>query len=117
MAPSNSTSTSSSTTTSNIQQINSPASVTLTNGAIAEVRNANFYFTLSNLTAINATINVTAVGCWNSFPSDPTPEVRCMIAVVPVPPQTLAVGQTYTFGNYGITLTNIANNMATFSVQ
>ncbi len=92
-------------------------SISLATGGIAEIRNANFYFTLASVTALNATINITPVGCWNSFPSDPTPGIRCMIAVVPTPPQTLSVGQKYAFGNYNITLTNITNGTATFSIQ
>jgi PKD repeat protein len=106
-----------SSTTSGIQQLNAPGSVALAIGGIAEIRNASFYFTLTSVTASNATINITPVGCWNSFPSDPIPAIRCMIAVVPTPPQTLSVGQKYVFGNYGITLTNIASGTATFSVE
>lgn len=108
---------SSSGTTSGIQQLNAPGNVELGINGIAEIRNANFYFTLAGLNASAATIDITPVGCWNSFPSDPTPTIRCMIAVVPTPPQTLSVGQQYTFGNYGITLTNITSSTATFSIQ
>ena len=108
---------SSSGTTSGIQQLNAPGNVELGVNGIAEIRNANFYFTLAGLNASAATIDITPVGCWNSFPSDPTPTIRCMIAVVPTPPQTLSVGQQYTFGNYGITLTNITSSTATFSIQ
>ena len=110
-------SSSSSGTTSGIQQLNAPGSVALITDGIAEIRNANFYFTLANITTSTATIDITPVGCWNSFPSDPTPAIRCMIAVVPTPPQTLSLGQTYMFGNYGIALTNITNSTATFSIQ
>jgi hypothetical protein len=40
-----------------------------------------------------------------------------MIAVVPIPPQIFSVGQTYRAANYNITLTQISNAMATFSVN
>ncbi|HUO50313.1 MAG TPA: peptidoglycan-binding protein [Candidatus Paceibacterota bacterium] len=103
-------------TLSNDQRINAPASVTLTSGGIAEVRNKNIYFTLTSLGTTTATIQITPVGCWNSFPSDPTPQVRCMIAVFPVPPATLSVGQTYTASTYAITLTNLTSTSATFQV-
>ncbi|HTR19131.1 MAG TPA: peptidoglycan-binding protein [Candidatus Paceibacterota bacterium] len=105
------------TTTSNIQQLNAPGSVTLTQGGIAEVRNLSFYFTLQSISSSSATIQPTPVGCWNSFPSDPPPQVRCMIAVFPTPPQTLSVGQSYTSGNYSITLTQLSSASATFSVS
>jgi hypothetical protein len=110
-------SSSSSSTTSGIQQLNAPGNVALATGGIAEIRNANFYITLASVTASAATIDITPVGCWNSFPSDPIPAIRCMIAVVPTPPQTLSVGETYEFGNHGITLTNLANGTAIFSIQ
>lgn len=105
-----------STTTSNIQQLNAPGTVTLAQNGIAEIRNESFYFTLNSLTASTATIQLTPVGCWNSFPSDTPPPIRCMIAVVPIPPQTLSIGQSYAAANYGIELTGISNNEATFSV-
>jgi peptidoglycan hydrolase-like protein with peptidoglycan-binding domain len=101
----------------NIIQLDSPGSATLSQGGIAEIRNENFYFTLESLSSSSATIQTTPVGCWNSFPSDTPPLIRCMIAVVPTPPQTLSIGQTYTTASYGITLTQIANGMATFSVS
>lgn len=104
-------------TTSNIQQLNAPGSVSLSPGGIAEIRNESFYFTLESLTSSSATIQTTPVGCWNSFPSDTPPQIRCMIAMVPIPPQTLAVGQEYMSGNYGITLTGIENGTAAFSVS
>lgn len=104
-------------TTSGIQQLNAPGSVALAVGGIAEIRNASFYFTLANLSASTALIDITPVGCWNSFPSDPIPVIHCMLAVVPTPPQTLSVGQKYAFGNYNITLTSITTGTATFSVQ
>jgi len=104
------------TSNPNIQQVNAPGSVTLSSGGIAEIRNENFYFTLQSLTSSTATIQLTPVGCWNSFPSDTPPQIRCMIAVVPIPPQTLSIGQSYANSNYSITLTQIANGMATFSV-
>lgn len=103
--------------TSGIEQLNAPGSVTLGVDGIAEVRNASFYFTLADVTASAATVDITRVGCWNSFPSDPPPTVVCMIAVVPTPPQTLSVGQDYMFGSDGITLTGISSGTATFSVQ
>jgi PKD repeat protein len=103
-------------TVSTIQQLNAPESISLQQGGIAEIRNENFYFTLQDLSSSSATIQITPVGCWNSFPSDPPPKVRCMIATVPIPPQTLSVGQTYRAANYGITLTQISNAIATFSV-
>lgn len=102
---------------SDIQELNSSGTVALSIGGIAEIRNGNFYFTLSSLTPSAATIDMTAVGCWNSFPSDPAPSVHCMIAVMPTPPQTLSVGQTYNFENYNIILTAITNDVATFSIQ
>jgi peptidoglycan hydrolase-like protein with peptidoglycan-binding domain len=110
-------SSSSSSTASNIQQLNAPGSVILGVGGIAEIRNGSFYFTLATVTTSTATIHIMPVGCWNSFPSDPPRTIICMIAVVPTPPQTLSVGQEYTFGNYHITLTNISGSTATFSVQ
>jgi peptidoglycan hydrolase-like protein with peptidoglycan-binding domain len=109
------TSTTTSTTSSDIQ-LNAPGTVTLASGDIAEVRNESVYFTLENMNSSSATIQVTPVGCWNSFPSDPTPKVMCMIAMVPIPPQTLAMGQAYTAGNYSITLTQLTSSTATFSV-
>jgi PKD repeat protein len=107
----------SASTASNIQQLNMPGSVSLPQDGIAEIRNESFYFALQDLSSSSATIQITQVGCWNSFPSDAPPRVRCMIAVVPIPPQTLSVGQTYRAANYGITLTQISNAMATFSVS
>jgi PKD repeat protein len=106
----------SASTASNIQQLNASGSVSLLQGGIAEIRNESFYFTLQNLFSSSVTIQITPVGCWNSFPSDTPPKVRCMIATVPIPPQTLSVGQTYRTANYGITLTQISNAVATFSV-
>jgi peptidoglycan hydrolase-like protein with peptidoglycan-binding domain len=103
--------------TSAIEQLNAPGTVTLSQGGIAEIRNENFYFTLQSLSGSSATIQTTPVGCWNSFPSDPPPQIRCMIAVVAVPPQTLSIGQTYATANYGILLTQIQNGTATFSIQ
>jgi hypothetical protein len=40
-----------------------------------------------------------------------------MLAPVMIPPQTLSVGQTYGATNYGITLTQISDAMATFSIN
>lgn len=105
-----------STDASNIQEVNAPASVTLSSGAIAEVRNLHFYFTLQSVTATTATIQPTAVGCWNSFPSDPVPQIVCMIAVMPIAPQTLSIGQSYAPAQYRVTLTSIENGSATFSI-
>lgn len=99
-----------------IQQLNAPGSVSLTPGGIAEIRNESMYFTLQGLTQYSATIQITPVGCWNSFPSDASPQMRCMLAMVPIPPQTLSVGQTYTSANYSVSLTQIVNGTATFSV-
>jgi len=107
----------SASTVSNIQRLNMPGSVSLQQGGIAEIRNESFYFTLQSLSFSSATIQIMPVGCWNSFPSDTPPQVRCMIAVVPIPPKTLSVGQTYSATNYGITLTQISNAIATFSVN
>lgn len=107
----------SASTVSNIQQLNAPGSVSLQQGDIAEIRNESFYFTLQSISSSLATIQITPVGCWNSFPSDTPPQVRCMIAAVLIPPQTLSVGQTYRATNYGITLTQISNGAATFSVS
>lgn len=110
--------TSSGTTSSNnIQQLNAPGTVTLQQGGIAEIRNESYYFTLTSLTSDTATIQITPVGCWNSFPSDTPPEIHCMIAIVPIPPQTLSVGQS-TSGNYtgAIQLTQDNGSSATFSV-
>jgi uncharacterized protein (UPF0333 family) len=103
--------------TSNIQQLNAPESVSLQQGGIAEIRNENFYFTMQSLSSSSATIQITPVGCWNSFPSDTPPQIRCMIAIVPIPPQTLYVGQTYSTANYGIKLTQIINGTAMFSAS
>ena len=100
-----------------IEQLNAPGSVSLPSGGIGEIRNENFYFTLESLSSTAATIQITPVGCWNSFPSDAAPHVICMIAMVPIPPQTLSVGQSYSTANYRITLTQIANSTATFSVS
>lgn len=104
------------TMTPDIQQLNAPGGVTLSGGGIAEVRNESVYFTLENITSSSATIQISPVGCWNSFPSDPPREVICMLAVIPIPPQTLSVGQAYTGGNYSITLTQLSSSTATFSV-
>jgi len=104
------------TTTANIQQLNAPGSVTLQTSGIAEIRNESFYFTLESLTASTATIQITPVGCWNSFPSDAPPKIVCMLAMLPIPPQTLSVGQAYTSNNYGIMLTQLNGANATFSV-
>jgi hypothetical protein len=104
-------------TASSIQQLNAPGSVSLRQGGIAEIRNKSFYFILQSLSSSSATIQITPVGCWNSFPSDTPPRVRCMIATVLIPPQILSVGQTYRVANYGITLTQINNAIATFSVD
>jgi hypothetical protein len=108
---------SASTASRSIQQLNAPGSVSLQQGGIAEIRNKSFYFTLQSISSSLATIQITPVGCWNSFPSDAPPQIRCMIAVVPIPPQTLSVGQTYSATNYGVTLTRISNGTATFSVS
>jgi hypothetical protein len=108
---------SSTSTAFNIQQLNVPGSVSLQQGGIAEIRNESFYFTLQSLSSSSATIQITPVGCWNSFPSDVPPKIRCMIATVPIPPQTLSVGQTYSVANYSITLTQISNAVATFSMN
>lgn len=104
-------------TAPNIQQLNAPGSVTLQTNGIAEIRNENFYFTLQSLTSSTATIQLTPVGCWNSFPSDTPPAIRCMIAIMPIAPQTLSVGQSYSSANYGITLTQVNSGSATFSVS
>jgi peptidoglycan hydrolase-like protein with peptidoglycan-binding domain len=109
--------TTSTTTASNIQQLNAPGNVTLSSGNIAEVRNDSFYFTLQNITSSSATIQITPVGCWNSFPSDALPRIVCMLAMVPIPPQTLAVGQAYTTTNYSVTLTQLTSSTATFAVN
>jgi peptidoglycan hydrolase-like protein with peptidoglycan-binding domain len=107
---------SASSSNSTIQQLSAPGSVSLQQGGIAEVRNENYYFTLESLSSSAATIQLTPVGCWNSFPSDTPPAVRCMIAVMPIAPQTLSIGQSYASGNYSITLTQITNGVATFSI-
>jgi peptidoglycan hydrolase-like protein with peptidoglycan-binding domain len=107
----------STTVTSSIQQLNVPGSVTLSPGGIAEIRNESTYFTLESIVSSSATIQITPVGCWNSFPSDPKPKVICMIAVVPIPPQTFMVGQTYAATNYSITLTQLSSSTATFIVN
>jgi PKD repeat protein len=105
------------TTSGNIQQLNAPGSVTLAPGGIAELRNESTYFTLQGITSSSATIQITPVGCWNSFPSDPPRTIVCMIALVPIPPQTLTVGQAYNGTNYAITLTQLNSSTATFSVS
>jgi PKD repeat protein len=103
-------------TTSDIQQLNAPGNVTLLQGGIAEIRNESTYFTLESIASSSTTIQISPVGCWNSFPSDPAPKVICMIALVPIPPQTFAVGQTYIGGNYTITLVQLSSSTATFSI-
>ena len=107
----------SASTAPNIQQLNAPGSVQLQQGGIAEIRNESFYFALQSLSSFSATIQITPVGCWNSFPSDAPPQMRCMIATVLIPPQTLSIGQTYSAANDGITLTQISNGVATFSLK
>jgi peptidoglycan hydrolase-like protein with peptidoglycan-binding domain len=102
--------------TSAIQQLNVPGSVTLAPGGIAEIRNESMYFTLQSISPSSATIQISPVGCWNSFPSDPPRTVICMLAMVPIPPQTFIVGQTYATANYSITLTQLSSGMATFRV-
>jgi peptidoglycan hydrolase-like protein with peptidoglycan-binding domain len=97
-------------------QLNAPGSVTLPQGGIAEIRNESAYFTLESIASSSATIQITPVGCWNSFPSDPAPKIFCMLALIPIPPQTLTVGQTYSTVNYSVTLTQLASSTATFSV-
>lgn len=99
-----------------IQKITAPENVTLATEGIAEVRNQSYYFTLKSLTASSATIEITRVGCWNSFPSDPKPKVICMIAIMPTPPVTLTIGQTNSDSNYPVTLTGIHADSATFAV-
>jgi hypothetical protein len=106
-----------STIPNNIHQLNTPASVSLRKSDIAEIRNESFYFALQSFSSSSAIIQITPVGCWNSFPSDVPPRIRCMIATVPIPPQTFSIGQTYRVANYSITLTQIDNAMATFSVN
>lgn len=96
-------------------QVNAPATVTLQAGGIAEVRNESYYFTLTALTASSATIQLTPVGCWNSFPSDTPPRVRCMLAMLPIAPITLSVGEAAS-GTRPITLTQIVGTSATFSI-
>src|SRR6185312_14670834 len=103
-----------SATNASDQRLNAPGTVTLQQGGVAEIRNQNYYFTVTNITATSTTIQPTPVGCWNSFPSDPTPQIRCMIAVMPTPPITLTVGKTA--GTYPITLTSISGANATFSI-
>jgi peptidoglycan hydrolase-like protein with peptidoglycan-binding domain len=105
------------TTVKDVTKLTAPGSVTLALGGIAEVRNVSSYFTLTGLTATSATIEVTPVGCWNYYPSDTPPQIMCMIYVMPIPPQTLTVGQSYQSGKSDITLTKIENNKATFSVR
>ena len=91
--------------------------MTLQTNGIAEIRNESYYFTLNSLTASTATIQITQVGCWNSFPSDAPPQIRCMIAVVPIPPITLSIGENYIKGNYDIALTQITSAGATFNIS
>jgi PKD repeat protein len=107
-----------STTTApaNISQVNAPGNVTLGVGGIAEVRNERYYFTLTGVTNGAATIQPTAVGCWNHFPSDTPPQIVCMIAVMPLAPQTLYVGQSYTDGAFNIQATQIGTSTATFAI-
>ncbi|MDR3582233.1 MAG: peptidoglycan-binding protein [Candidatus Pacebacteria bacterium] len=105
------------TATSSIRQLNAPGVVTLSPGGIAEIRNEGAYFTLQTIASSSATIQITPVGCWNWFPSDPPSKIVCMIALVPIPPQTLTLGQTYSGTNYSITLTQLGDSTATFSVN
>jgi hypothetical protein len=106
-----------STAISGIQQLSTPGSVTLETDGIAEIRNESAYFTLQDIASSSATIQISPVGCWNSFPSDPTPKIRCMLALVPIPPQTLTIGKAYTAANYSITLTQLSSSTATFDVK
>jgi peptidoglycan hydrolase-like protein with peptidoglycan-binding domain len=117
VAPANTGTTTTSSSSVSIQQLNSSGSVTLSTGDIAEIRNYNSYFTLRSIASSSATIQVTPVGCWNSFPSDPRPKIVCMIALVPIPPRTLAIGQAYTAGNYSIMLTQLTSSTATFAIE
>jgi len=102
---------------SNIQQLNTPGTVTLSPGGIAEIRNESVYFTLEAMASSSATIRITPVGCWNSFPSDPTPKLVCMLALIPIPAQTFTIEETYVGANYSITLTQLNNGTATFSIN
>jgi peptidoglycan hydrolase-like protein with peptidoglycan-binding domain len=104
------------TAISNVQQLDAPGSVTLSPGGIAEIRNESAYFTVGSVASSSATIQITPVGCWNSFPSDPARKIVCMLALVPIPPQTLALGQAYDTSTYTISLTQLNNGAATFSV-
>ena len=101
---------------SNTQRINAPASATLVQGQIAEVRNRQFYFSLQSLGAGFVTIQATSVGCWNGWPSDPLPDVVCMMYPIPIPPVTLTIGQSTTVGTTQVTLTGIYGNAATITV-
>lgn len=103
-------------TATTISQVNAPGNVTLGVGSIAEVRNEHYYFTLTNLASTTVTIQPTAVGCWNHFPSDTPPQIVCMIAVMPLAPQILSVGQSYIHGNFNITATQIGTSTATFAI-
>lgn len=107
----------STTTASSIEQLDAPGSVTLGANGIAEILNKSVYFTLQDIGSSSATIQIAPVGCWNSFPSNPAPVVICMIAPVPIPLQTLTVGQTYDSGSYSITLTQLSSGAATFGVN
>jgi peptidoglycan hydrolase-like protein with peptidoglycan-binding domain len=104
------------TTSSGIQQLDAPGSVALSPGGIGEIRNESTYFTLQSIASSSATIQISPVGCWNSFPSDPAPKIVCMIALVPIPLQTLMVGQMYTGGSYTITLSQLSSSTATFAI-
>lgn len=103
-------------TNASIQQIYAPADVTLSQGQIAEVRNRQFYFSLESLSAGSATIQIRTVGCFGGFPSDPPPELVCMMMPIEVPLATLSVGQSTTQGDTTITLIGLSGNAATFSV-
>jgi PKD repeat protein len=98
-----------------IKQLNAPGTVSLMQGDMAEIRNESYYFTLSSISGSSATIQVTPVGCWNYFPSDTPPQARCMLAIMPIAPITLTVGQT-ALGARPITLTQISSGSATFSI-
>jgi peptidoglycan hydrolase-like protein with peptidoglycan-binding domain len=106
-----------STASSSIQQLNAPGSVTLSSGGIAEIRNESAYFTLEDIASSSATIQISPVGCWNWFPSDPASKIVCMLALIPIPPQTLTVGQAYNGTNYSITLTQLNDSTVTFLVN
>lgn len=101
-----------------IQKINAPASVTLSSGQIAEVRNKGFYFKLDSVQVSAATIELVELSCAVQFPSDPRPTGPVCTMMPPEPePRTLALGESVKSKLTTVTLANISDGAATFQVS